>query len=143
MAEYTNAALQTVPAGQNVLFSDTAVPCTRGWVIHREGSGVFTLRGITNQCFARYRVQFGANIAVPTGGTAGPISVAIAIAGEPLAASTAIITPAAVDEFGNVSVLATIDVPRGCCVTIAVENVSDPAQAINVRNANLEITRVA
>lgn len=143
MAEYTNAALQTVPAGQNVLFSDTAVPCTRGWVIHREGSGVFTLRGITNQCFARYRVQFGANIAVPTGGTAGPISVAIAIAGEPLAASTAIITPAAVDEFGNVSVLATIDVPRGCCVTIAVENVSDPAQAINVRNANLEITSVA
>lgn len=141
MAEYTAAQLQTVAAGQNVQFTETSVRCTKGYVQHREGSGIFTLRGITSGCFARYRVQFGANISVPTGGTVGPISVAVALEGEPLAASTAIITPAAVDEFGNVSVFASIDVPRGCCVHIAVENTSE--DGVNVQNANIEITRVA
>lgn len=141
MAEYTAPLLQEVAAGQNVQFTDTVVRCTKGYVQHREGSGIFTLRGITNGCFARYRIQFGANISVPTGGTVGPISVAIAIAGEPLAASTAIFVPAAVDEFGNVSVFASVDVPKGCCMNVAVENTS--GIDINVQNANIEITRTA
>lgn len=132
--EITASALQTVAVGQNVLFTETPV-CGSNCIVHRDGSGIVTLRGQTNQCRARYRVSFGANISVPTGGTPGPISVAIAIDGEPLAASTAIVTPTVVDAFFNVSLDTFIEVPRGCCVTVAVENTSD--QAINVQNANL------
>lgn len=132
--EITASALQTVAVGQNVLFTETPV-CGSNCIVHRDGSGIVTLRGQTNQCRARYRVSFGANISVPTGGTPGPISVAIAIDGEPLAASTAIVTLTVVDAFFNVSLDTFIEVPRGCCVTVAVENTSD--QAINVQNANL------
>lgn len=139
MAEYTHAAVQTVASGQNVIFNETPVAPSR-CIVHRDGSGVVTLRGLTNcQIRARFRVSFGANIAVPDGGTAGAISVALAIAGEPLPASTAIVTPAAVNDFFNVSVDTFIDVPAGCCVTIAAENTS--TQAISVQNANLIVTR--
>lgn len=138
MAEYTAVALQTVAAGQNVLFFETSVCCTRGNVQHREGSGVFRLRG--SQGRARYRVSFGANIAVPTGGTVEAISLALALEGEPLASATAIVTPAAVEEFFNVYVSVFVDVPCGCCTTVSVENIS--TQAINVQNANLIVERV-
>lgn len=141
MPEYTNAAVQTVAANQNVLFTSTPVGCNTGNVIHREGSGIATLRGVTNQCRARYRVNFVGNIAVPTGGTAGAISVSLAINGEPLPASTAIVTPAAVEEYFNVSLDTFVDVPRGCCVTVAVRNTT--AMPINVQNANMIITREA
>lgn len=140
MAEYTANAIQTVATNQDILFSDTAVNgnCS---IIHREGSGLVTLRGITNQCRARYKVFFGGNIAIPTGGTVGEISLAIAINGEAVGPATMIITPAAVEEFGNVSSSVFIDVPNGCCTTVSVTNISD--QAINVQNANLIVERVA
>ena len=139
MAEYSYAALQTVEAGQNVLFNETHVAPSR-CIVHRDGSGIVTLRGLTNcQCRARFRVSFGANIAIPTGGTVGAISVALAIAGEPLPASKAIVTPAAADNYFNVYIDTFVDVPAGCCVTVAVENTSD--QAISVQNANLIVTR--
>lgn len=141
MPEYTNIGTQTVVAGQNVAFTETPVSCNRGYVNHREGSGVFSLRGVTNQCKARYKVSYGGNIAVATGGTAGPISIAIAIEGEPLASATAIVTPAAVGEFFNVFVAVYIEVPCGCCVSVSVENTS--TQAIDVANSNLIIERVA
>lgn len=141
MPEYTSNAVQTVAANQNVIFTETPVRCTTGNVVHREGSGIATLRGITNQCRARYRVSFGANIAVPTGGTAGAISLALAISGEALPASTATVTPAAVNEYFNVYKETFIDVPRGCCVTVSVKNVN--AIPINVQNANMIITREA
>lgn len=140
MAEYTNAALQNVAVDQNVLLTETPV-CGSNCIVHRNGSGIVTLRGITNQCKARYKVSFGANIAVPTGGTTGAISLAIAISGEPLASATAIVTPAAVEEFFNIFTATYIEVPKGCCVTIAVENTS--TQAISVQNANLIVERVA
>ena len=140
MAEFTNAALQTVASDQNVILTETPV-CPSRCIVHREGSGIVTLRGLTNQCKARFRVTFGGNIALPAGGTAGPISVAIAIAGEPLPASKAIVTPAAVEQFFNVCVDTFIDVPAGCCVNIAVENTS--TQAIDVANANIVVTREA
>lgn len=140
MAEFTANALQLVAPGQNVLFTETPV-CGNNCIVHREGSGVVTLRGITNQCKARYRVSFGGNIAIPTGGTVEAISVAIAIEGEPLASATMIVTPAAVEEFFNVFGAVFVEVPRGCCVTVAVENTS--TQAINVQNANLIVERVA
>ncbi len=140
MAEYTNAALQNVAAGQNVLLNETPVR-GQACIIHRDGSGIVTLRGLTNQCKARFRVSFGANISIPTGGTVGAISTALAISGEPLASATAIVTPAAVNEFFNVYVSAFIDVPKGCCLTVSAENTS--TQAINIQNANLIVERVS
>lgn len=143
-AEFTSNASQEVASGQNVLFTDTAIRCKKGYVIHREGSGIITLRGIVNcpqACSARYSVSFGANIAIPEGGTVEPISIAIAIGGEPLPTSSAIVTPAAVGDLWNVYVTANIDVPKGCCYTIAIENTS--TQAIDVQNANIKINRIA
>lgn len=138
--EITANALQTVNAGSNVEFTNTAVAggCA---IIHREGSGLVTLRGLTNQARARFRVTFGANIAVPTGGTAGAISTAIAINGEPVSATTMVATPAAVGEYFNVSRTLFLNVPSGCCTQISVENTS--SVAINVQNANLIVERVA
>ena len=141
MAEFTNSSLQQVAVNQNVLFSETPVGCNRGYVTHREGSGLVTLRGITNQCRARYKVTFGGNIAVPTGGTAGAISVALAVNGEALNSTVATVTPAAVEEYFNVFSTAYIDVDRGCCLSLSVKNIS--TQAINVANPNLIVERVA
>lgn len=140
MAEYVAVATQEVAANGNVIFTNTAVKGSN-CIQHREGSGIVTLRGITNQCRARYFVDFFANIAVPTGGTAGEISLAIAISGEPVLSSQMISTPAAVDQFNNVSAGIYIDVPKGCCVNVAVENTS--GVAVNVANANLVVTREA
>lgn len=141
--ELTANAAQTVAAGANVLFTDTPVRCNRGNVVHREGAGLVTLRGICNGCspFARYRVLFLGNISVPTGGTAEAISVALALGGEALPTTTATVTPAAVENAFNVATSAFVDVPRGCCVSLSVRNIS--TQAINVANANLMIERVA
>ena len=138
--ELTANAIQTVPANSNVIFTDTVV-CGNCSIMHREGSGLVTLRGLTNQCRARFRVSFGGNIALPTGGTVGPISLAIAINGEPVATTTMISTPAAVKEFNNVFSAIFLDVPKGCCSQISVRNTSD--QPIDVQNANLIIERVA
>lgn len=142
MAEYTNVAVQTVAENANVLFSETPYGCTKGYVTHREGAGIFRLRGITNQCRALYKVWFGANVAITAGETVTPISLALSIDGEELGASTAIVTPVAVGDFWNVSVAAYIPVERGCCVTVAVENTSE-GTAIDVQNANLIIERIA
>lgn len=138
--EITANAIQTVPADQAVMFTETAVPgnCS---IMHREGSGLVTLRGLTNQCRARFRVSFGGNIAIPADGTVDPISLAIAINGEAVATTTMISTPAAAEEFHNVFSAIFIDVPRGCCSQISVENTSD--QPIDIQNANLIVERVA
>lgn len=133
-------ALQTVNANQNVLFTDS-VTCGNCSIIHRDGSGLVTLRGITNQCRARFKVSFGGNIALPTGGTVEAISLALSIDGEPIAATTMIVTPAAVEEFQNVFSAIFIDVPKGCCLTVGVRNTS--TQPIDVQNANLIVERVA
>lgn len=145
MAEYGYPLEQTIAGGQNAIFYDI-IPCTKGYVMHREGSGLLTLRGIVNSpCnrFARYFVLFSANIAVAEGGTPGEISVALAINGEPLQTSLAAVTPAAAGDYFNVSAMAHIDVPVGCCVTITVENTTNPSADIVMRNANLVTKRVA
>lgn len=151
MAEFAYNPIQLVEPNQNVLL-DTVIPCGKGYVFHRENSGIVILRGIVNcpqACFARYQVTFNGNIALPEGATVGPISVALAIDGEPIQTSRAIITPAAVDEYGNVTRTAIITVPRGCCFTVTVENTSAPAAPggvapeINVQNANLVVSRIA
>lgn len=141
MAEFTAVAQQTVEPNQVILFTDDAVRGNNS-IMHRQGSGLVSLRGLTCcQPRARFRVSFGANIAIPTGGTVGPISVAIAIDGEPVASTRMIVTPAAVEEFFNVSREAHIDVPAGCCVQVSVENTSE--DDILVQNANLIVERVA
>ena len=138
--ELTANALQTVEANQNVLFTDTVV-CGNCSILHRDRSGLVTLRGITNQCRARFKATFGANIAIPTGGTVEAISIAIAINGEPVASTTMIVTPAAVEDFSNVFSAIYLDVPANCCSQISVRNIS--TQAIDVQNANLIVERVA
>ena len=151
MAQFTSNEIQLVLPNQPVALN-TSIGCTKGYVYHRDGSGIVTLRGIVNNpscCFARYQVTFNANIAVPTDGTVGPIAIALAIDGEPINTSRAIVTPAAVDEYFNVTSTAIITVPRGCCFNVSVENVSFGATAaaaptaINVQNANLTVTRIA
>ena len=139
MAEFTNSSIVNVAAGQNVPLTETAV-CGKSCIVHREGAGIVTLRGITNQCKARYKVSFGANIAIPTGGTVGAITSALTINGEPLVSATATVTPAAVENYFNVFVAAFVDVPRGCCVTVAAKNTS--AQAVLFANSNLIAERV-
>lgn len=143
MAEYTNSGTQTVGIGQNVVYTETAVPCCRGYVLHREGSGIVTLRSVVNNYsgFARYKVSFGANLAIPDGGTVEAVSLALAINGEPLPANSMEVTPAAVENFFNVYTSAFITVPRGCCYTVAVENTS--TQAVSVKGANIIVERVA
>ena len=140
MAEYTAIALQTVAAGADVAFTETAVNGSN-CINHREGSGIVKLRGITNQCRARFLVSYSGNIQIPTGGTVGEISLALAVDGEPLQSTRMIVTPAAVENFFNVSAQAYIDVPRGCCSTVAVQNTS--TQAIEVQNSNLIAVREA
>lgn len=139
MAEYVNTNIVTVPAGQNVPLTETAV-AGKTCIVHREGSGQVFLRGLTNQCKARFRVSFGGNIAIPTGGTVGAITAALAINGEPLTSAVAIVTPAAVENYFNIFVAANVDVPKGCCVTVSMENTS--AQAINFANSNMIVERV-
>lgn len=133
-------ALQTVQANQNVYFTDTVIGGSIS-VSHRDDSGLITLRGNTNQARARFKVSFGANIAIPTGETVGPISLAIALEGEGLAPTTMTVTPAAVGEFFNIFASTFINVQRGCCVSVSVKNIS--TISVNVQNANLIVERVA
>ena len=150
MAEYLANAVQNVALNAPIVFT-ASIPCNRGCVIHEDETGVFTLRGITNNCFARYQVVFNGNIAIPTGGAVTPIAIAITVQGEQRPTSRAIFVPSAVDTYGNVTSTAIVTVPRGCCFTLAVDyvdaTVDDPAvtptPTIEVQNANLVITRVA
>lgn len=159
MAEFTYNPVQTVQPNQPVILN-TSIACNRGYVLHRNESGIVTLRGIVNNnfgCFARYQVTFNGNIAIPDGGTVGPISIALAIDGEPVLTSRAIATPAATatepptqENFFNVTSTAIITVPKGCCVNVSIENTSEsttpattPAPPILVQNANLTVARIA
>lgn len=149
MAEYLANAVQSISLNQPATFS-ASIPCPRGYVYHEDETGVFILRGVTNNCFARYQVVFNGNVAIPTGGAVTPIAVAIAVNGEPRLTSRAIFTPAAVDTYGNVTSTAIITVPKGCCFSLSVRYVAadeDPATVptpvIEMQNANLTVTRIA
>lgn len=154
MAEYlTRDSVESVALNSAIPFIDS-ISCNKGYVFHQSGTGIFVLRGIVNNptaCFARYAVEFTGNIAIPTGGEITPIATAIVVSGEDRTGSRSIFTPAAVDTYGNVTSRAVIDVPRGCCFTIAVEYVNGtvddptvtPTPLINVIDGNLSISRVA
>jgi hypothetical protein len=154
MSEYiTRDSVETVALNSAIPFIDS-IPCRNGYVVHTNNTGIFVLRGIVNNpqcCFARYNVEFTGNISIPTGGAVTPIATAIVVNGEARDGSRSIFTPAAVDQYGNVTSRATIDVPRGCCFTVAVEyvngTVNDPATTptplINVVDGSLSISRTA
>ena len=142
-AEYSFVPSQIVAVDENVLFNNGCRACRKGFISHRDDSGIFFLKG--SGCRAIYRVTFNGNIAVAPaadGGVLGPISVALTINGETLGNATAIVTPAAIGDFFNVSVTTFVDIPCGCCVTVSVENAS-PTSAIEVENANIIFDRVA
>ena len=154
--EYLANQSQTVALNNPIVFYDS-IPCRRGLIYHEDGTGTFQLRGLNRSCgccgcgrTTDYQVTFNGNIAIPTGGTVGPIAVAIAIGGEPIDSSRAILTPAAVDQYGNVTVTKIVKVPWGCCPSLSVEyvngSVDDPAftptPTISVINGNLTITPV-
>lgn len=147
MAEYSANALQTVNPGETFIFTEAPDPCRRGLVRHRDGTGSFLLSGwvpnIGCRCrrrrSAEYLVDFGANIAIPTGETVGPISVALTIDGATIPASQMIVTPAAVEEFFNVSRAINAQIWNGCCESVAIRNTSDIP--ILVQNANVIFSR--
>ena len=144
MAEWSNAALQVVNPGESVIFTNNPVPCRTGLIRHRDDTGSFLLTGYVNACScvksAEYLCDFGANISIPTeGGTAGTISLAIAIDGNVIASSEMSVTPAAVEDPFNVSRAVNVPIWRGCCETVSVINTSD--QPIQVENANIIFTR--
>lgn len=148
-AEYLANAVQEIALNAPAIFT-ASIPCRRGFVYHEDETGIFILRGITDQCFATYQVTFNGNIALPEGAAVTPIAVAISVQGEPRLTSRAIFTPAAAEEYGNVTSTAIIKVPRGCCFSISVESVPattdptvTPAPVIEMQNANLVINRIA
>lgn len=147
MAEYRYNAVQTIPAGSTVIFSNSFFPCTKGLIVHQNDSGLFQVKGIVNNPCAEYgklKINFGANVAIPTGGTVGvdnPITLAITVNGVTEPATTMISTPAAVEEFNNVSREVEIPIPRGCCQNVAITNTS--GQAIEVQNAIIDLDRIA
>lgn len=149
MAEYLANAVQNISLNQPAIFT-ASIPCTRGNVYHEDETGIFILRGNTQNCFARYQVTFNGNIAIPEGGTAGPIAIALAVNGEPRMTSRAIFTPAAAEAYGNVTSTAIITVPKGCCFNLSLRYVPaaddptvTPAPVIELQNANLVINRIA
>lgn len=148
MAEYTAIGVQAVPLRQPVATTAT-IPCNKGNVLSENGTGVYTLRG-GRGCTARYSVRAKSNIAVPTGGTVGPIAVAITVNGAIKGASRSISTPSAVNEYNEVTSPATINVPCGCCAYVAFEPVPasndptvTPVPVINMQDTVVEIIRVA
>lgn len=146
MAQYVYVDRQEVPINQAALLNDS-IPCTKGYVLHQNGAGNLTVRGIVNNpcpnAFARYRVSFKANVAVPTGGTVGEISLSIAVNGTPLAYTLGASTPAEVEQFNCVTGFGYVDVFRCGYPSVAIENTSATAETIAIRNLVVNVDRVA
>lgn len=150
MAEWTNVGVQTVNPGESIVFTENPVPCMKGYILHRNDSGAFLMKGIdTNPssgcgcCCCRpkvvnYDVDFGANIAVPTGETVGEISVAFALDGNTLAGTEMIVTPAAVEEYFNVSRDTNVSIWKGCCQTLSIRNTSTIPILVEYANVTFE-----
>lgn len=150
MAEYLYNETQSIALNGPVLLNNS-IPCNKGNVFHEDGTGILILRGNTNNCFARYQLVFNANVAVPEAGAVTAIGIAIAVNGEPRPSSTAIFTPQAVNEFGNLTSTCIVTVPRGCCFSVSVRYVDatvndaavTPTPTIEIANSNLVVSRIA
>ena len=143
--EYSYISSQFVEADENILFLNGSRCCKKGLISHNDSSGVFRVKGASNCCKTIYKVHFNANVAIAPadeGGVLEPITVALTQNGEVLRNAVAVVTPAAIGDFWNVSFETFIELPCGCCDTVAIRNISDTT-AIDVINANLVIDRVA
>ena len=156
MAYQYVAPRQTVDLNLPVLFN-TSIPCRNGNVFHENGEGIFILNGKAIKCncpnaSAQYLVQFVANIALPEGGTVGPIALALAVDGNIVVSTRAISTPEAVQEFNNISIAKVVTIPKVCgCENVSIIATSGivtpatgtPAPTIDVADGNLLITRIS
>lgn len=145
MAEFSYNAVQTVPYLRAAQLNPTQL-CPKGYIVFDAETGIVILRGVSNSpCarFARYRIQAGSNIAIPTGGTVGEISQSLALSGTPIEPTLAASTPTAVAQFNNVTSFRDIDVPIGCCYLFSVINTSATGEPIEMRNLNVSVNRVA
>lgn len=149
MAEYIEISPQSV-ALNNALVFTASIPCTKGYVYHEDGTGNFTLRGVTNNCFARYQLVWNGNVQIPTGGTVTPIGISLSVNGETRPSSLAIASPTETEEYTNLTSTAIVTVPKGCCFNVSVRYVSGvtdgtttPTPTIEVANSNLVISRIA
>lgn len=147
MAEFSANAVQIVNPGESVVFT-AGDNCPRGFVRHREETGNFLLSGWVPRRMgcpcqsantAEYYVDFGANISIPTGGTVEEISLALTVDGATVPSSTMRVTPAAVEEYFNVSRAIDVSIWRNCCQTVTVRNTS--TQPIQVESANIIFSR--
>jgi hypothetical protein len=133
MAEFTASAVQTVNPGETVIFDVTVHNGGCNGLNHRDGSGEFLIAGGPRPngpcCCVRdtreVPTSYKANIAIPTGGDVGAISMAIAVDGATLPYTTMIVTPAAVEEFFNISVTTNTPVWKGCCQSVTIRNTSN------------------
>ena len=144
MSEYRYVAEQTVQPNGSVIFSNDGFPCGNGNIIHQDESGVFIARGVVKNPYTamgRLSVDFGANVAIPTGGTVEEITLAISVGGAPELASTIRITPTAVDVYENISRSIEIPIYRGVPQYISVTNTS--TQPIILTNSIIDLVRVA
>lgn len=135
MIELINTAVQTVPVGQSVVYNAVAVRSSCGKERHRAGSAFVTLLPP-----GRYLVTFSANIAVPTDETVGEVSLGITQDGEVLGGSTMLATPAAVEQYFNVSTQHYVDTYCNCCVNVGVQNTGEIP--VLVDNPNITVVRV-
>ena len=135
MIELINTAVQTVEVGQSVVYNAAAVRSKCGAERHRPGSAFVTLTQP-----GRYLVSFSGNIAVPTGETVGEISLGVTQDSETLGGSLMRVTPAAVEEYFNVSTQHYVDTFRDCCVNVGVQNTG--TIPVLVDNPNLTVVRV-
>lgn len=132
MAEYNAVASQIINPGEAFIFTTNPVPCKMGLIRHREGTGNFLLAGysilrriygmVTRNKTSLYDIKFGANVAIPEGGTVAPISVAFAIDGTTVPASVMQSTPAAASEFNMVNRDMSVEIWTGCCESVSVIN---------------------
>jgi len=151
MAGFSYNAAQLIGGNEDAILND-AIRCPHGYVMHRPGSGIVTLMGETGNCnrFARYSVRATGNIAIPEGGTPGPIAVAIAVNGEVVPVSKASVVPAAAGDYWHFCCDYEIDVRKGCCVSFTVRNVLPPnaavgatVQPIEMQNLYVQVDRKA
>lgn len=151
MAKYITTTDQNVALNNTIPFDTVSIPCNTGCVVPIT-TGVLTLKGKTNNKFARYDVRLQGNIAIPEGGAVTPIAVAITLNGVAIPESVAIVTPSATEEFWHINTTVPITVPCGCCVSVSATYVDateddatvTPTPSILVRRqASLTVNRIA
>lgn len=147
MAEYSYPLTQTVAVDENILFLNGDRCCKRGYIIHNNTSGVFRLKGICKNCSPRavYKVNFHANVAVAPaadGGVLEPVTLALVQNGEVQQNTVSTVTPVAIGDLWVINFETLIELPCGCCDTIAVKNISE-STSITAQNSNILFERIA